>query len=213
MSRTIYLISGLGADDRAFNKIDFLGFEVIPLPWLIPELNESIEQYAKRMSAQIIEDSPIVIGYSFGGMMAIEIAKQRKLGKIILLSSVKTRKEIPFYYRWFGKAGLIKLLPDWFILRPNRLMYIMFGAQSIYEKELFNDFIKKVDPIYLRWSLKQIANWQNSWIPTQLIHIHGTADLLFPIRFVKCDFRIQGGNHFMAMNRSDEVSKLIRSQL
>ena len=70
----IYLLSGLGVDDRVFEKI------VFPYPhtfikWMLPLVQETMQAYAKRLSEQITHANPILIGLSFGGMMSIEIAK------------------------------------------------------------------------------------------------------------------------------------------
>jgi hypothetical protein len=91
----IYLISGLGADERVFKHLDLSGYKATYIQWLKPEKHESITSYAERLCGQITTTKPILIGLSFGGIMAVEIAKCIDTEKIILISSIKTRKEIP----------------------------------------------------------------------------------------------------------------------
>jgi hypothetical protein len=43
-------------------------------------------------------------------------------------------------------------------------------------------------------------------LPTNLVHIHGTADRIFPARYVKPDVWINGGGHFMIVSRAAEIS-------
>ena len=50
--KTIYCISGLGADERAFSKLRVKGYELKVIPWLIPGQNETIQEYAARMAAR-----------------------------------------------------------------------------------------------------------------------------------------------------------------
>ena len=97
--KTIYCISGLGADERAFSKLHVDGYEIRCIPWLTPEPGENIDAYAARMRAGIIEEKPILCGLSFGGMMSIEISKQMPVDKLILISSIKSIKELPRWMR------------------------------------------------------------------------------------------------------------------
>ncbi|MEN8444017.1 MAG: alpha/beta hydrolase [Cyanobacteria bacterium J06555_13] len=100
--RKIYFVSGLGADERIFQWLRYDGFQPVHIQWRAPERGEPIEGYAKRLSEQIEEDNPVIVGLSFGGMIAIEIAKQMNTQKIVLLSSVKETSEIPFYFKIFS---------------------------------------------------------------------------------------------------------------
>src|SRR6187402_1248228 len=104
--KTIYCISGLGADERAFSRLKVEGYRIRCLPWLTPEPGESINAYATRMRAEIIEENPILCGLSFGGMMSIEISKQIPVEKLILISSIKSVKELP---RWMKTCGFLRL--------------------------------------------------------------------------------------------------------
>src|SRR4051794_35905388 len=94
-TKNIYCISGLGADERAFERLKIAGCSLHFVDRIPPLPNETLFSYAGRMSERITEISPVVIGLSFGGMIAIEMAKQIPIEKLILISSVKTRNEIP----------------------------------------------------------------------------------------------------------------------
>ena len=84
--KTVYVFSGLGADERVFYKIDFGNCAVIFIKWIAPKKNESIECYAVRITAQITTTHPVLVGLSFGGMMAVEVAKHIATEKIVLIS-------------------------------------------------------------------------------------------------------------------------------
>ena len=107
----IYCISGFGADERVFSKLDFGGHFIHFISWLTPLKNESIEGYAMRMSEKIQHDNPILTGLSFGGIMCVEIAKIIKTDKVILISSIKSFHEIPLWMRLSAKSKLNKLFP------------------------------------------------------------------------------------------------------
>jgi len=208
--KTVYLFSGLGVDHRAFQRLDLSAYHCIDIPWIPPLANEKIEAYAKRLSLQIEEPNPIFVGLSFGGMMAIEVAKHLQVDKIILLASVKKRAELPFYYRWAGKLHLHKLIPMKWLTRPHLWTAWLFGAKSRADKKLLTNIIKDTDLFFLKWALNVILNWQNDIIPTKIVHIHGTNDRILPLRFIKADVIINNGAHLMTVNKAKEVSKAIR---
>ncbi|HRG09492.1 MAG TPA: alpha/beta hydrolase, partial [Cyclobacteriaceae bacterium] len=99
----VYLLSGLGADKRVFDFLKLDDVELIHIEWVRPEESESIEVYTKRILTQITTDKPILIGVSFGGIIATEIAKQIDCEKIIFVSSATTKADIPLLYRVAGQ--------------------------------------------------------------------------------------------------------------
>jgi len=139
MTDKCYLLSGLGADGTVFQYLDFEGVEVEYMEWLSPLPKETLPAYAKRMTQKITTPHPILVGLSFGGMVAMEIAKQIPVKKVILISSAKERKELPWFYRFSAKLKLQKILPYTLIKRTNGFTYWLFGATSAHEKALLKE--------------------------------------------------------------------------
>ena len=75
-TKNIYCISGLGADEKAFDRLKVNGYSLHHLKWIPPLANENLSSYARRKLNDIKENNPIILGLSFGGMIAIEMAKQ-----------------------------------------------------------------------------------------------------------------------------------------
>jgi pimeloyl-ACP methyl ester carboxylesterase len=71
----VYFISGLCADKRAFSFLNLSFCEPVFINWIQPLKNESLSAYALRLKEQIRDDNPIIVGVSFGGMLATEMAK------------------------------------------------------------------------------------------------------------------------------------------
>jgi pimeloyl-ACP methyl ester carboxylesterase len=209
--KDIYLLSGLGADKRVFDFIDFSGFRVNHVDWIEPAGNESIESYAKRLLVQIKTNRPVLIGVSFGGMVAVEIAKLIETEKVIVISSATTKLDIPIYFRIVGQLRLSKLIPPRFLKTTNSLTYWFFGAETEKENELLRVIIEETDDRFLNWALDKIANWENQTLPTNVVHIHGTNDKILPLR--KADFEVSNGGHLMVVNKAEEISGLIRKIL
>lgn len=211
----IYYISGLGADHRAFSKLDFVKkYDAAYIQWLpVAQKRESIEDYSKRMAEYVTGEDPIIIGLSFGGMIAMEIAKLKLVKKVILISSCKTKSELPPQIKMAGTLGLDSLLPTSLIKSSKPLVYNFLGTKSTEEKSIADDFIDNIDEDYLTWSMRAISRWKNTEIPCPTYHIHGDNDLLLQSSFVTADAIIRGGNHFMIYNKSDEVNTILNKEL
>ena len=211
--KTIYCISGLGADERAFSKLKINGFVLKVIPWLMPQPPETIQQYSERMRAGIAEENPILMGLSFGGMICTEIAKQIPVSKIIIISSIKSSKELPWWMKTVATLKLNKIVP----LKSTRLTQPiqnkMLGIQSEEERTLVASLRRKVDLPYTNWAVNQAINWKNEWHHPNIYHIHGDNDRMFPIKNIKADYTIKSGGHFMIMNLATEVSTCINAIL
>ena len=213
----IYLIPGLGFDRRMFQKLDLSGFEIEFLDWIEPRRNELISEYAKRLAAPIDDASDaVIIGHSLGGVMAQEIAVFKKIKKLILISTMKSRKENPLQFKIIKPLGI----HHFFTKELSNATVKFWGKKYDYapgeEQELFKKMIGKQSNHYLKWALKQISTWKkkNDENETPFIQIHGTNDKNFPIGLIeKPDYVIENGGHFMAFNRAEEISKIIRAEL
>lgn len=211
----IYYISGLGADERAFSKLDFVKkYAATYLPWLaVRQKREPIEEYAKRLAEKITKPNPIIIGLSFGGMMAMEIAKIIDVKKVILISSCKTKDELPLQIKMAGALGLDNLMPTTLVKNSKPIVYNFLGTETPSEKQIAEDFINNIDEEYLAWAMRSISRWKNTEIPCPTCHIHGNKDLLLQSTFVNADHIIDGGNHFMIYNKADELNPIINKEL
>lgn len=211
--RHIYYISGFGADERVFSKLNFKEVEFHFLPWFNPIKNETIEGYAKRMSESITHAEPVLLGLSFGGIMSIEIAKQISTSKIILISSIKTFREMPLWMRLTGKLKLDKVVPLKTFKLIEPIENYNLGIENKEELKLVQEYRSTISRQYTNWATHQIVNWKNEWIPENLAHIHGGRDHIFPIKNIKADYIIPDGGHFMIMNRAREVNAVIEKIL
>lgn len=213
MHKTIYCISGLGADEVVFYNLRLNGHELKYIPWLKPHKKETIHHYAGRMAASIKGEHPILLGVSFGGMMGIEIAKQIQLQKLIIISSIKSTGELPRWMKVAGKIGLNKVLPT----KPSRftekINNARLGVSTEEEKIIVRAYRKKADPVYLEWAIHQVLNWKNEWQPDNIFHIHGDKDKIFPVKKLAPTHIIKDGTHMMVYNRAKEVGDCIEQVL
>lgn len=204
----------MGADERAFSKLKVDGYRLKVIQWLQPLPKESIEAYAARMMEEVDEKNPILMGLSFGGMVCIEIAKQIDVKKIIIISSVKSYKELPVWMKTVAVLRLNKIVP----IRSNvkithPIQNHFLGISTPEEKAIVAVSRNKHNKQYLEWAVDKVVNWRNNWQHPAIFHVHGDADKMFPVKRLQAAQIIKGGGHFMIMNRAEEVSLFINQSL
>jgi len=212
MSATIYFISGLGADRRAFRKLVFPeSYKLVYLDWIPAQANESLSAYADRLASAIDTSTPFyLIGLSFGGMIVAEIAKKLKPLHSFIISSTPTFRELPWYYRLAGKLRIEKAVPASLIKNSNTFGLKFLGAKTEDELALLKQLIVDSDPYFIKWALTCIVNWDNVERASNITHIHGSGDKILPMRFTsKPDVVIKGAGHFMVYANAEEIMGII----
>lgn len=207
--KKVYIFSGLGADERVFKYLDFKDWDVTFINWIKPKINEPLTSYVNRISEQVKDESPILIGLSFGGIVASELAKIISVEKLILISSLKTRTEIPLIYRLAGKINLHRLVPYSILKKDHLLNRWLFDVIRKNDKDLFQRVLADTDIDFLKWAINCIVKWDNTKLHPNLFHIHGNADKLLPIRKSGEVISIENGGHLMVLDKAKQVSEAL----
>lgn len=206
----LYAISGLGADKRVFDYLT-LDCEIVHLDWIKPKKEEKIEEYAFRLSQKINEKDKFgIIGVSFGGLVAVEISKITTPEINLLISSAETKKELRSIYKGFGKTKLIKLIPEKLFDIPRGIAKFLFGTN---ETKLLNNILNDTDTSFTKWAVNELINWKNEEKLENCIQINGTKDKLIPLKNKENKILIEGGQHFMIVDKANEISSIINNKL
>lgn len=206
----LYAISGLGADERVFKYLE-LEHELIPIPWLTPEKGEPIERYAKRMAEKINTKEEFgILGVSFGGLVAVEMSKILKPKVTVLISSTQTKEGLRDLYKMFGKTGINKIVPAKLFDIPRGIAKFLFGTN---ETVLLNNILNDSDKKFTKWAINELINWKNEEKIENCIQINGTKDKLIPAINIENKILIEGGEHFMIVDKANEISKIISNKL
>lgn len=209
----IYCLSGLGADERIFRNLHLGKANLVHLPWVPFSVGDSLPVYAGKMAAQIREEKPLILGLSFGGMLATEIAKLMPTRKIFLVSSAKTKEELGEINGLLRFLVVNELIPYGLFTKPNSILYNQFGAETQDEKNLLNEIMKDTDPQFLSRAFRAILEWNNRIVPPNIIHIHGTADNIIRPAYVDATHWLNHGSHMMVFSRAAEIGTLIDGYL
>lgn len=206
----VYFISGLAADKRVFKHINLpTGYEPVYLDWIIPLKNETLESYALRLSEKIdTKENFSLVGLSMGGMIATEITKKLNPVTTILLSSVPSYKHFPVQFRIAYFLRLHKMMPM-SVLKSASIMKRFFSDEDPQDKLIIKQVIKDSDTRFIRWAIDAILKWKNEDIPGNMYQIHGTNDLVLPIRYTKPTHIIHKAGHLMVMSKANDLNKII----
>ncbi len=209
--QTIYFITGLGASNRSFHFLNtsFCNAVFIDLPPI--EQGEKLEVYAMKVRRLIPDEHPTVVGLSFGGMLAVEMAKKDPLMRVVIISSIRCSQQFPGYMRLGIYLPLYRWMPgSWQKRCKNIFQGIIGRTNGVEYKEVQDLILKESNPKVTAAIIDMILRWKSEIIPPNIIHIHGTADRTLPYRKVKADYAIAGGTHLMIMDRAEEISEILR---
>lgn len=214
MKYNAYLIPGYGESSKMFKRLALPDCERHYLDWEAAKGIKTYEQYAQEIFLnQIKTDKPIVIvGYSMGGMVAIELAKLVFADKLIIISAAKTKRELPR-----TKIKLMQFFRPHHWINQKRIKGVIRISKPITKlmskehQKLINISHKDLPEGIVNFGLRALTKWKNIEYPiVNYIHIHGKGDKLIPAKRIKNASIIEGG-HFLLQNKSyREVNTLIK---
>jgi hypothetical protein len=143
-------------------------------------------------------------------MIAVEIAKLILVKKVILISSIKTSNEAPWYFSLFRALPVYKLIPGKWFTSLGFLVKPLFGHMSEEDAWLFSDMLKNTSPIFVKWAMGAVLNWKNETIPPNLYHITGNKDLIFSYQRIHGASIVDGGTHIMIFDKAKDINKLLK---
>lgn len=207
---------GMAASPAIFERIQLPTdtFEMHFLEWLLPEKEETIAHYAQRVAQNIKHENVILVGVSFGGVLVQEMKQFVHPQKVIIISSVKSNTELPRWMKVAKTTKAYKLIPTKLFENIESLAKFTFGSSVLKQKmKLYEKFLSVRDKHYLDWAIEQIINWNRTEIDPEVIHIHGDADEVFPIKHIKKCIVVKGGTHIMILAKyrwlSDNLPKIM----
>jgi pimeloyl-ACP methyl ester carboxylesterase len=187
------------------------GYDVIPVNWLEPDKSDTLSNYSQSIINQYnINNNSVIIGISLGGMIAVEIAKLVSVKKVILISSIKTSDEAPWYFGLFRALPIYKLIPGKWFTSLGFMIKPIFGHMTEEDAWLFNDMLKNSSPVFIKWAMGAVLHWKNEVIPPNLYHITGNKDLVFSYKRIHNAIIVNGGTHIMVFDKAPEINKLLK---
>ncbi|MBZ9731034.1 alpha/beta hydrolase [Salegentibacter sp. JZCK2] len=199
----VYFMPGMAANSTIFEflKLPEDRFKMHFLEWIIPKKDESLKNYAGRMNKYIKHENAVLIGVSFGGIIVQEMAKSLELKRLIIISSVKCRGELPRRMRYAANTGLFKLIPTSLLDYVDHFEKIAVGDFIKKRAKLYRQYLSVRNQRYLDWSIKNMVLWNCAKAQKGIVHIHGDKDLVFPVKYISDYIEVKNGTHIMILNR------------
>jgi pimeloyl-ACP methyl ester carboxylesterase len=200
----VYFVPGMAASPLIFEyiKLPEDRFEMFFLEWMIPNDGESLRQYSARMAERIKHDNPVLIGVSLGGLVVQEMADVIKTRKVIIISSAKCNKEFPRRMKFAKLTKIYKTFPTRMIQNVDAVRKLFPGNNVLNRRlDLYEKYLAVRDKKYLDWAFKVVIEWDRELPNPDVVHIHGDADGVFPVRYIKNYVPVKGGTHIMIINR------------
>jgi pimeloyl-ACP methyl ester carboxylesterase len=214
----VYFMPGLAASSAIFERIQLEEaiFELHFLEWEIPLQKETLYSYAKRMAGKIKEENVVLVGVSFGGVLVQEMAVFLKVRKLIIISSVKTNLEVPLRMKIAKSTKAYKLVPTTLLQNIEILNRFSFGSAIQQRLKLYEKYLSVRNKTYLEWAIEQMILWDRIEPDNKVIHIHGDADEVFPIKNIQNCIVVKGGTHIMILSKyrwmNENLPKIILNQ-
>ncbi|CAN5592277.1 alpha/beta hydrolase [soil metagenome] len=197
----LILVPGMGADERLFAPQRDVFANLIVPKWITPAPNDSIQSYAKRWALQIDPKRPCFVGgASFGGFVAMGIAKHLQTLGVFLIGSLRGAEELP---------------PKFRMLKPIR-QFISSLAASMGQSGATVSQVSESDAVFLRWASQAVLDWEPSpsSVPQPSIYqIHGGADPVLPPGFTKPDEIIPGAGHLISLTHPRQVNAFLAKHM
>lgn len=208
----IYLIPGLGADYRMYRH----QLQVFPnaevLEHFVPPAGATLGTYAGLMAGKIDTTGPFaLIGTSLGGMVSMELSRILNPERIVLISSVKNRTELPLFIRAMKYLKLHRSISGDGYKRFNKLAAKRLDGRNDTEAAaLIMAMMNDIPAGFIEWAVDAVVKWTPpATHRDDIIHIHGTNDQLFPHTRISNAWLVDGGTHIMNMTKPAEVNNLL----
>ena len=199
----VYLMPGMAANSTIFENIELADdiFEIHLLDWFVPERGMTLRDYAAAMCEKINHPEPVLVGVSFGGILVQEMARLIDVRKLIIVSSVKNKHELPRRLIFARYTKIHRLLPTGLVNNVELLAKYAFGETVTKRLELYEQYLSIRDKYYIDWSIDNLVNWPQDKSIEGIVHIHGEKDAVFPIQHIGECIRIADGTHTMILHR------------
>jgi pimeloyl-ACP methyl ester carboxylesterase len=210
----LILLPGIGTDARVF-ALQRLAFPQLIVPeWLPPQRRESLAEYAARFADAVNPGRPCIIGgMSFGGMVALELTRHLPAVACVMISSVKSSRELPLWMRTLSPiAACLPRRTDLFVAAVGTMLNYTVRFALPQRGRQFCEHLSKTRSQVLPWACRVSVKWRpvaEEW-PCPVFHLHGDADPIFPLRFTRPDRVISGGGHALPLSHPYVVNQFLR---
>ena len=193
-----YLLPGMGANSSMYDLLRAeLQFEIKFINW--PKYNgkKTYTAMARRVIEENgIKDDDIVGGSSLGGMIALEIARQKRLAAVVLIGSAISTAEV---------QGILTLLAPVAAITPILLVQLLAGKHNNIIARMFAD----ADSQFIKAMCQHLPQWPGAKdLEVPFFRIHGQKDHVISCPKVGAEI-ISNAGHLIAITHARECGEFL----
>ncbi|MEL6740589.1 MAG: alpha/beta fold hydrolase [Planctomycetota bacterium] len=188
----VVFLPGLGADERLFEPqieaVREAGHAPETPAWPGHRPGETLPAFAGRAGDAIAPCAQtLLVGFSFGGMVALEIAARgdadHRPAGVVLISGLRSKRAVTLGFKAQQAAG--RLVPRSLVrtIMTGRLVdrFAATDALSAEQTEILRDMARRTDLDFLFWAARASARWGfDGRCPSPVRHVHGRLDRTIP---------------------------------
>lgn len=213
----LILFSGMGADARLFSlQAPYFSRMIVP-DWLPPNPRETLSEYGQRMAEQWNPNEPCFVGgASFGGLVALEVARHLPTRGCFLISSIRSRRELPWRYRWL--TPFATTIPG---VCVNLSQLFARAALGVSERFVRRNALSPLRVIaedegyFHRWAGVAALRWKppkSGW-PFPIFQIHGDRDTVFAAHRSQAETIVPGGGHLLPLTHPQIITRFFQEAM
>ena len=205
----VYLMPGMAANPTIFEyiKLPKEQFKIHWLEWILPKKDESLTNYANRMTEQVKHENIVLLGVSFGGVLVQEMNKYLTVRKLIVVSSVINKHQLPKRMKIVKSTKAYNFIPTQLLGNIDLLAKYAFGEFIKKRINLYKKYLSVNDARYLSWAIKHMVCWEQEKSLPGVIQIHGEKDGVFTNSCDENCIVVKGGTHIMIINKHKWFNK------
>ncbi|MGO8745379.1 MAG: alpha/beta fold hydrolase [Thermoguttaceae bacterium] len=205
-------LPGLGADRRLFAPQQRVFPDLCVPQWLPSKPGEGLDSYAARLAARVVFTRPLILGgCSFGGFVALEMARILRPSALVLIGSASARREIPICLRALSVMSSVIPAKAFIIGRlVAQPMARFFGLRENEHRVLFVEMLRDVSVEFLQWGCASVYRWRPEPISgVPLFAIHGAEDRILPHKRRSVDVTLDGAGHLLTLTHAERVNEFL----
>lgn len=211
----LILFCGMGADGRLMRPVRIPGVAVVTPEHLEPEPGESLPAYAARVADRHgVGPTDVVGGASFGGMLAAEVANQRKVAGLVLLGTCVRPRRLQWSYKLL--YALRGLIPDFALGLRGWKSLIRWRFEPVTPEALniLADMNARCPTSHIREFGRMAVEWGGAAdfrCPT--LSVHGRRDRVIPLDRGEPGLILEDAGHAFTLTHPIETAAAIQGFL
>jgi pimeloyl-ACP methyl ester carboxylesterase len=205
----LVLVPGLNGDHRVFSQQSLAFPDALIVAWIAPRADEGLQQYAARLARSLDLSGPCVVaGVSFGGIVALEMARYLDARMCILIASSRDPQGLPYILRLLRPVAARVPLP---LVTGSVIAGWATACAALPDVRRRIRRLSPEQKTFQRWALRALLTWHPTTpAACSILQVHGDRDNRFPDGASRAERVVHGAGHLVTLTHGDEVNQILQ---